>query len=85
MPPSYPTDDPESAREQVKHLSLGSRKNLCINPKVTKLNSATAINERCLEMQQSGIETPLKLSNTKHADLFREIRGDQMRILARKR
>ncbi|KAK4999112.1 ATP-dependent DNA helicase chl1 [Elasticomyces elasticus] len=40
--------------EEVKHLSLGSRKNLCINPKVTKLGSTTAINERCLEIQQPG-------------------------------
>jgi chromosome transmission fidelity protein 1 len=39
--------------ENLKHLTLGSRKNLCINPKVNKLNSVTAINERCLELQQS--------------------------------
>lgn len=38
--------------EDVKHLTLGSRKNLCINPKVSKLRSATAINERCMELQQ---------------------------------
>ena len=39
--------------EDVKYLTLGSRKNLCINPKVNRLGSATAINERCLELQQS--------------------------------
>ena len=39
--------------EVVKHLPLGSRKNLCINPKVSRLGSAPAINERCLELQQS--------------------------------
>jgi chromosome transmission fidelity protein 1 len=39
--------------EDLKHLTLGSRKNLCINPSVTKLNSLTAINERCSELQQS--------------------------------
>ncbi len=38
--------------EEIKQVSLGSRKNLCINPKVTSLRSATAINERCLELQQ---------------------------------
>ena len=38
--------------EDIKYLSLGSRKNLCINPLVNKLGSATAINERCLELQQ---------------------------------
>ena len=36
----------------VKHLPLGSRKNLCINPKVSSLMSVTAINELCLELQQ---------------------------------
>ncbi len=40
--------------EDLKHLTLGSRKNLCINPKVNKLNSLTAINEQCAELQQSG-------------------------------
>lgn len=40
--------------EELKHLTLGSRKNLCINPKVSKLGHTTAINERCLELQQPG-------------------------------
>ena len=49
-----------SAAEQidtsvVKHLPLASRKNLCINPNVSKLRSAVAINERCLELQQPDI------------------------------
>ena len=39
--------------EGIKHLTLASRKNLCINDDVLKLGSATAINERCLELQQS--------------------------------
>lgn len=43
-----------TAVEELKHLTLGSRKNLCINPKVSKLNSTTSINERCLELQQPG-------------------------------
>lgn len=43
-----------AAKEEsvIKHLPLGSRKNLCINPKVSKLGSAPAITERCLELQQ---------------------------------
>jgi chromosome transmission fidelity protein 1 len=40
--------------EAVKHLTLGSRKNLCINPQVNKLSSLTAINEKCMELQKSG-------------------------------
>ncbi|KAF1937512.1 DNA repair helicase [Clathrospora elynae] len=58
MPPAIAPDDQageneESLIEDVKHLTLGSRKNLCINSKVNKLGSATEINERCLELQQS--------------------------------
>lgn len=37
----------------IKHVTLGSRKNLCINPTVNKLNSLSAINEKCAELQQS--------------------------------
>lgn len=50
-----PSSTGDSVEEQVKHLSLGSRKNLCINTAVTKLNNATAINEKCLELQKSGV------------------------------
>jgi chromosome transmission fidelity protein 1 len=59
MPPAIAPDEDidnngiDSLVEDVKHLTLGSRKNLCINSKVNKLGSATAINERCLELQQS--------------------------------
>ncbi|KFZ13095.1 hypothetical protein V501_03880 [Pseudogymnoascus sp. VKM F-4519 (FW-2642)] len=48
--------------EEFKHLTLGSRKNLCINPSVNKLRSATAINERCMELQQSGTAADKKCS-----------------------
>lgn len=41
--------------EGVKHLSLGSRKNLCINPKVSSLGNPIAINERCLDLQKPGV------------------------------
>lgn len=36
----------------VKHIPLASRKQLCINPAVSRLSSQTAINERCLELQK---------------------------------
>ncbi|KAL4805264.1 helicase C-terminal domain-containing protein [Aspergillus unguis] len=42
----------EELSERIKHLPLGSRKNLCINPRVAALGNPTAINERCLEIQQ---------------------------------
>lgn len=47
--------DEDELEERIKHLSLGSRKNLCINPRVASLGNATAINERCLELQQPGV------------------------------
>ncbi|KAK6518995.1 ATP-dependent DNA helicase chl1 [Arthrobotrys megalospora] len=58
LPPTY-EDDPlegseEGPEEVVKHLSLGSRKLLCINDKVnTPTASANTVNERCLDLQQS--------------------------------
>jgi chromosome transmission fidelity protein 1 len=67
FPSSIPTDlDPESKddlsklEERVKHLSLGSRKNLCINPKVRALENNTAINEKCLDLQQPGVAADKK-------------------------
>ena len=52
----------ETEHAHIKHLPLGSRKNLCINPKVSKLGNAIAINERCLELQQQGISKEHKCS-----------------------
>jgi chromosome transmission fidelity protein 1 len=53
-------DDLSALEERVKHLALGSRKNLCINPKVRALENNTAINERCLDLQQSGVAADRK-------------------------
>ena len=56
--PQWVTDDKDTGADEktgqvvIKHLPLGSRKNLCINPKVSKLGSVQAMNERCLELQQ---------------------------------
>lgn len=55
-------DDPSKLEEAVKHLSLGSRKNLCINPRVRALENSTAINERCLDLHQSGVAADKKCS-----------------------
>lgn len=57
MPPGLPPEnidemDPSTLAEEIKQITLGSRKNLCINPKVAKLSNQTAVNERCLELQQ---------------------------------
>lgn len=56
LPPEPQHGKPDSMippTEEVKQITLGSRKNLCINPKVNKLSSQTAINEKCMELQQS--------------------------------
>lgn len=54
-------NDPQPS-EAVKHLPLGSRKNLCINEKVARLSSTAAINERCLELQKTGTAAEKKCS-----------------------
>ncbi|KKZ66432.1 chromosome transmission fidelity protein 1 [[Emmonsia] crescens] len=69
LPPSVPPEVEDGSKamdsashaddaleESMKHLSLGSRQTLCINPKVRALGNSTAINERCLEIQRP--ETP---------------------------
>ncbi|KAL4734029.1 helicase C-terminal domain-containing protein [Aspergillus similis] len=55
------TDEQEQG-ERIKHLSLGSRKNLCINSRVAALGNPTAINERCLELQQPNTPARLRCS-----------------------
>jgi chromosome transmission fidelity protein 1 len=69
FPSSIPSDpdaegkaDLSKLEERIKHLSLGSRKNLCINDKVRALENSTAINERCLDLQQSGVAADKKCS-----------------------
>ncbi|KAH8688867.1 putative DNA helicase [Talaromyces proteolyticus] len=52
--PKGETGECTELEETVKHLSLGSRKQLCINPKVAALGDSIAINERCMELQQPG-------------------------------
>ncbi|GAB7360848.1 hypothetical protein MBLNU230_g0834t1 [Neophaeotheca triangularis] len=56
LPSGVPRNDPKSEEddpvEALKQLSLGSRKNLCINKKVASLKDPTAINEGCMELQQ---------------------------------
>ncbi|KAL8679604.1 MAG: hypothetical protein Q9186_004117 [Xanthomendoza sp. 1 TL-2023] len=61
----------------VKHLPLGSRKNLCINSTVVSAGNVIAINERCLDLQQpstpSGKKCPF-LPNKENEVLVNEFR-----------
>ncbi|QDS71585.1 hypothetical protein FKW77_006132 [Venturia effusa] len=84
MPPAIEPDPPDPSAteeqdlsEEIKHLTLGSRKNLCINANVNKLASATAINERCLELQQPGTSADCKcphLPNKENETLVHDFR-----------
>lgn len=77
-PDEQPVDSCEAPLiEEVKHITLGSRKNLCINSKVSRLGNAIAINERCLELQQSksGAESKCPHMPTKETEpLINEFR-----------
>lgn len=82
LPPGLPPvkdDDEEREQdtEEIKHLTLGSRKNLCINPKVAGLPSQVAVNERCIELQQSNTPADKKcafLPNKDSEDLVLDFR-----------
>ena len=50
------SSDERKMQTLIKHLPLGSRKHLCINPKVAQSGNVAAINEKCLELQKS--DTP---------------------------
>lgn len=53
-------DDHPGVFEPVKHISLGSRNNLCVNGKVVALKTTTLINEKCRELQKAGLSAEQK-------------------------
>ena len=77
-----PKDHNTSSEEIVKHLPLGSRKNLCINPKVASLQSATAINERCLDLQKPGTSKEHKCSFLPNKESRNTVENFKARALA---
>ncbi|KAJ9611332.1 ATP-dependent DNA helicase chl1 [Cladophialophora chaetospira] len=68
--------------EGVKHLALGSRKNLCVNPRVANLTSTTAINEQCLELQKPGMAKDKKCSFLPSKDDKERVEAFRDRVLA---
>lgn len=60
-PPQWAVDEDDAnphnqvGRVVIRHLPLGSRKNLCIHPRISKLGSVQTINERCLDLQQPSV------------------------------
>ena len=73
------------ASETIKHLSLGSRKNLCINAKVNGLLSTQAINERCLELQKPGTFKNHRCSYLPNADFQGSVDAFRDRTMAKVR
>lgn len=65
LPPVIAEEPPDEDRrankrasatdEIVRQIPLGSRKNLCINSKVSHSGNLATINERCLELQDPGM------------------------------
>ncbi|CCK70007.1 DNA helicase KNAG_0D02580 [Huiozyma naganishii CBS 8797] len=52
--PKFPSSFPDSVpNERVKFLPLASKKQLCINPEVTKWGTLEAINDACYEVRHS--------------------------------
>lgn len=51
--PVFPPSLPSVKSESIKHLALGSRKQLCINPRINRLTSTDAINDACKDLLQS--------------------------------
>jgi chromosome transmission fidelity protein 1 len=70
LPPGLPPENENDSIlvEEIKHLTLGSRKNLCINEKVAKLPTQTAVNERCIELQQGKTSAGQKCSYLPHKE-----------------
>jgi len=49
--------DPATNIAPIRCITLGSRRNLCVNESVVKLKSESSMSEACLEMQKKGSKT----------------------------
>ncbi|EPY53150.1 ATP-dependent DNA helicase Chl1 [Schizosaccharomyces cryophilus OY26] len=64
----------------IRVVSLASRKNLCINPKVQKLSPTSAVNEKCIELQGSSEKCPYLKDDTRIWDFRDEVLAEVMDI-----
>ncbi|EPX75325.1 ATP-dependent DNA helicase Chl1 [Schizosaccharomyces octosporus yFS286] len=64
----------------IRVVSLASRKNLCINPKVQKLSPTSAVNEKCIELQGSSEKCPYMKDDTRIWDFRDEVLAEVMDI-----
>ncbi|KAL3233628.1 ATP-dependent DNA helicase CHL1 [Nakaseomyces bracarensis] len=75
---NFPTSFPGKVdKERVKYMPLGSKKQLCINPDVTKWKTLEAINDACSEVRQSKDGCPYykntsEWHNSTETNLFRD-------------
>lgn len=73
--PNYETFDlSQTSAKGIMHVPLAGRKAMCINPAVRKLGSATAMNERCLEMQRESSKSCDYM--TKYSNTLNELADD---------
>ncbi|WBW72840.1 ATP-dependent DNA helicase Chl1 [Schizosaccharomyces osmophilus] len=64
----------------IRVVSLASRKNLCINPKVQKLSPTSAVNEKCIELQGTSEKCPYMKDDTRIWDFRDEVLAEVMDI-----
>jgi chromosome transmission fidelity protein 1 len=62
-------------RRQLKVVTLGSRKTLCINEAVNKLLPVALMNERCLDLRQKRVQKPRSASAVSAAEPARKLPG----------
>jgi chromosome transmission fidelity protein 1 len=67
--PDFPSSYTE-VKEHLKYLPLGSRKQLCIHEKVSKISDSALMNEACLEVQ--------KPDSTTKCEFYPAMRDDDM-------
>lgn len=59
----------DGIEERIKYLPMGSRKQLCIHPKISQLQNPESVNEACRELNKEGAKCEY-LQNSKHKDLL---------------
>lgn len=59
----------DGIEERIKYLPMGSRKQLCIHPKISQLQNPESVNEACRELNKEGAKCEY-LQNSKHTDLL---------------
>lgn len=59
----------DGIEERIKYLPMGSRKQLCIHPKISQLQNPESVNEACRELNKDGAKCEY-LQNSRHTELL---------------